>query len=219
MGDILKRCFEKHSFHELNTIDVDIITRALRLCPLGSSDVVFDVGTNAGSFVRALLAEHPDMTNVHCFEPHPILAHTTKSVYPFVTMNEICLGKEDGKIDIHIPKWSVGLSSTIRRPVFGTLNQEIVTLNVDCRTVDSYCRQNEIEKISFMKIDVEGGEKAVLEGASDMLQEKRILAGMFEVGSTLTDAGTSTDELCELLEGYGYIIDKKLDSANYLFHQ
>jgi FkbM family methyltransferase len=219
MGDILKRCFEKHSFQELNAIDLDIITRALRLSSFDSGSVIFDVGTNAGSFVRAIQHVNPNVLNLHCFEPHPILAHTTKSVYPFITMNEICIGREDGKIDIHIPKWSVGLSSTIRRPVFDSLNQEITILNVDCRTVDSYCRQHNIEKISFMKIDVEGGEKAVLEGASSMLREKRILAGMFEVGTTLTDAGTSTKEVCELLEGYGYTVDRNFHPDNYLFRQ
>jgi FkbM family methyltransferase len=217
MVDIFNKCFEKHSFQELNSGDLQLLTRALNTCVLDSSSVVFDVGTNAGSFVRALRDVNPNVSNVHCFEPHPVLAGTTKTVYPFITMNEVCLGNINGRVDIYIPKWSVGISSIVKRPVFDRLNQEIVTHNVECRTVDAYCSDHGIQEIAFMKIDVEGGEKVVLDGAYRMLHEKRIRAGIFEIGETLTDAGTSAEEICTLLESHGYKIDKTFDAANYIF--
>jgi FkbM family methyltransferase len=216
----MERCFEKHSFQELNDIDFDILQNILFHFTnfkksLNTESVFFDVGTNAGSFLNVL--NNFAFSNVHCFEPHPFLAEKTNQVYPHITMNDYCLGNSNGFIDIYIPSMSVGLSSVIRRPVFDQLNQEIRVLNVKCQTLDSYCEEHSIQQIDFIKIDVEGAEKTVFEGAKGLLQENRIKAGVFEIGETLNDAGTSTDEVCALIESYGYVIEKHFSENDYVF--
>lgn len=216
----MERCFEKHSFQELNNIDFTILQRIIFHFTtfrqsLTKDSVFFDVGTNAGSFIKAL--DFFSFPIVHCFEPHPFLSAKTKEVYPHITMNSFCLGNSNGSINIYIPSLSVGLSSIIRRPVFDELNQDITVLNVKCQTLDSYCSEHNIQKIDFIKIDVEGAEKYVLEGAKYMLQSHRIKAGVFEIGQTLSDAGTSTEEVCALLESYGYVINKEFSENDYVF--
>jgi FkbM family methyltransferase len=215
----LEKCFEAHSFVELNNIDCGILHKAFSIYLQkfnNKTSVVFDVGANCGSFVKVL--QSFGISNIVCFEPHPILSKKTKEVYDFITMNSYCLGNIDGTIDINIPKWSVGLSSVIKRPLFSQLNQEIVVLNVKCETLDTYCELNSIHQIGFIKIDVEGAEKTIFEGAEKMLKAHKIICGMFEVGQTLTDANTSEEEIITLLEGYGYKIDKTISSSDYLFY-
>ena len=217
----MERCFEKHSFQELNDIDSNMLQNILLHFAtfkksLDTQSVFFDVGTNAGSFINAL--DFFAFPNVHCFEPHPILSAKTKEVYPYIKMNNFCLGNSNGTIDIYIPSMSVGLSSIVKRPVFDHLNQNITKLNVKCQTLDSYCSEHTIQQIDFIKIDVEGAEKMVLEGAKELLQSHRIKAGVFEVGETLKDAGTSTEEVCRLLESYGYIIETTFSQNNYVFY-
>jgi FkbM family methyltransferase len=217
--DILEKCFDIHSFEELNNLDSNILSHAYRfyLNKFNKHSVILDVGANAGSFVKVL--QHFNIySNIHCFEPHPIISKKTKEIYPYVIMNDYCLGNIDDNVDIHIPKWSVGLSSIINRPVFSQLNQEIVLLNVKCEKIDTYCELNNITEIGFIKIDVEGAEKLVLEGAKNMLQNKKILCGIFEIGQTLYDANTSENEITNLLEGYGYKIDKTISGSDYLFY-
>ena len=119
---------------------------------------------------------------------------------------------------IYIPKWSVGLSSVIKRPVFNNLNQDIYTLNVKCQTLDSYCELNNISQIDFIKIDVEGAEKYIFEGATKLLENKKIKCGVFEIGQTLYDANTHENEIIQILENYGYTINKTIDENNYLFY-
>lgn len=182
-----------------------------------SSSVFFDVGCNAGSFVKVLTG-FGIYKGIHCFEPHPVLSRKVTEVYPHVTMNELCLGSSEGTIDIHIPMHSVGLSSIIQRPVFSRLNQPITTLNVKCTTIDAYCKERGIDSIDFIKIDVEGAEKHVFLGARGMLASKKIKCGIFEIGETLTDAGTSAEEICDMLTGYGYTVNKTLSSSDYVFH-
>lgn len=133
-------------------------------------------------------------------------------------MNDYCLGNIDGNIDIYMPQWSVGLSSIINRPVFSQLNQTIVKLNVKCEKLDTYCELNNITEIGFIKIDVEGAEKIIFEGANNLLKNKKILCGLFEVGQTLYDANTSELEIIKLLEECGYKIDKTISQTDYLFY-
>jgi FkbM family methyltransferase len=218
--NVFNHCFEKHSFGELNNIDVSLFQRVLYFCTQNSNinpnGQFFDIGSNAGSFVK--IAAGYNFTNMHCFEPHPVISKKTKTVYPHIIMNDYCLGNNDGTIDIHIPDHSVGLSSIIDRPVFKLLGQNIHKLNVKMEKLDTYCETNNISEIEFIKIDVEGSEKMIFEGASKMLSSNKIKSGLFEIGQTLYDANTSENEIVSLLEQYGYKVNKTLDTNNYIFY-
>lgn len=215
------KCFQKHSFAELNNIDTEnfniVFNKYIHIIKGDKKTVFFDVGCNAGSFIN-VLKNYGFEKDIHCFEPHPILVKNVKEYYPYIKMNELCLSNYNGKVNINIPTLSVGLSSIICRPVFNILGQEINILTVGCKTLDSYCDENEISFIDFIKVDVEGAEKVVFEGAHNLLSLKRIKSGLFEIGQTLIDAGTSTDELCNLIESYGYKLDKTLFSNDVFFY-
>ena len=63
---------------------------------------------------------------------------------------------------------------------------EIVTI----KTIDNYCQENCIDKIDFLKIDVEGHELSVLKGAKKMILEGNIEAIQFEFGGCNLDSRT-----------------------------
>jgi len=220
MSSALERVYDQHSFNEMNACDYNKLMQAYnlyyRVCGLQSDGVFFDVGCNSGSFVR-VLKDNNVLQNIHCFEPHPVMAKTTASYYPHIKMNEECLSDTNGFVNVYLPALSCGLGSIINRPVFYTLNQEITLLNVPCETIDTYCSKNNISTIDFIKLDVEGAEMLVLQGATQMLKEHRIKFGLFEVGC-LKDAGSSEEEVIALLEGYGYTIDKSVCSEDYAFY-
>jgi FkbM family methyltransferase len=217
--DNYNKCFNQHSLHELNDLDTfkfdHILNAFLNKFKITEKSVFFDVGCNAGSFIK--MSKNKTDIPIHCFEPHPVLSKVVKEMYPSVIMNNCCVANYNGDINIYIPTLSVGISSIFRRPVFDKLQQEINVLNTKCITLDTYCELNNITEIDFIKIDVEGAEKVVFEGAKNLLSSKKIKAGMFEVGETLTDAGTSTEEVCQLLRSYGYTIDKIYDT-DYFFY-
>lgn len=52
--------------------------------------------------------------------------------------------------------------------------------NIKTNTIDNFCRENGIEKIDFIHMDVQGAELLVLEGASNMLQNISLI--WLEVG-------------------------------------
>lgn len=219
--EFFKQCFDRHNFQELNNIDVRMLYNVFmhhkNLFPVKKNSNYFDVGTNAGSFLK-ILNFFKIFSNIHCFEPHPIISKTTKSIYQNVKMNELCLSNHNGEVDIHFPLHSVGLSSIIERPVFKNLGTEVKKIKVKSMTLDHYCDINNINSIDFIKIDVEGAEKMIIEGGNNMFKEKKIKAGLFEIGETLKDAGTTEQEIATILEGYGYNIVKNLSRNDWYFH-
>ena len=222
----LSQCFDKHSFNELNSIDDSMIFKSLCkaqtiFTDLFNNGVFFDVGCNAGSFIKVLQAFNIK-NNIHCFEPHPYLVDKVVSVYPYVIMNNICISNKIEKSVIYIPSLSCGISSLIKRPVFETLiadGQTIIEYPIDTLTIDEYVKLNNIGNINFIKIDVEGAEKLVFEGAQNSLKTGIIKSGIFEIGQTLIDAGTTADEVCNYLNFYGYNIDKTIGPNDYFFYR
>ena len=76
-------CFEKHDFQELNNIDINMLYQVmlyhLNRFPETKNGVIFDVGTNAGSFIK-VLTHMKIFKNIHCFEPHPVLSKETQNI-------------------------------------------------------------------------------------------------------------------------------------------
>lgn len=75
----------------------------------------------------------------------------------------------------------------------------------DCITIDVYCYQKNIDFIHFVKIDVEGAELLVLQGAQTMLLNKKIGALLIEViPQAVIDMGLSLEDLVNYINGMGY---------------
>jgi FkbM family methyltransferase len=217
---ILHNCFNIHKFDELNNCDYNTLCESILFFkskyPNKTNTIFFDIGCNAGSFVKAL-ASFNIKSNIYCFEPHPVLSKKVKETYPYINMESFCIGNTNSEVIINIPEFSVGLSSLIDRPVFNELKQNIVRYSTQCKMLDSYCNEQHIDCIDFIKIDVEGAEKMVFEGASNMLRSHKIISGVFEVGQTLIDAGTNFNEIKSMLEGYGYSVIPASNGNDYIF--
>ncbi|WP_371270960.1 FkbM family methyltransferase [Flavobacterium sp.] len=54
---------------------------------------------------------------------------------------------------------------------------------MNVKTLDNYCLKNKIHKIDFLKIDTEGFEIHVLEGAATMIENQAIDRIQLEHGS------------------------------------
>jgi len=111
-------------------------------------DIVFDVGSSVGPFVHLIKEQKPE--KVYCFEPHPELFKDL--VENVQDSNIICTNKAIGPED--------GSLTTC-----GMFNQELIYASEDdnINTIPSvnfmnFVRQNNIQKIDFLKSDSEGGE-------------------------------------------------------------
>lgn len=176
--------------------------------PFFSSFTFFDIGANIGGYVTVIKQRHPD-ANIHCFEPnvHEELKKNTRQ-YTNVKVNACAVSDFIGRTTIHVPDKAPALGSMIERPVFATGCADSTILHIDTPviTVDSYVKDNSIQCIDYLKVDVEGKELAVLKGASNTLGQKHVKAGQFEYGSTFQDSNITLKETVEFLNSKGYLV-------------
>lgn len=179
------------SENEIKTISY-LQKRLLREYP-AIKYVLFDVGANIGNYSLDLIQQFGRSAEVHAFEP---LSSTyemlTDNIQPYgnVFCHNIGLGSEIKVMPVYTNKAGSGLTSVYKR----RLDHFDIDMNIkqDCSfsTVDEFCRSNDIMHILFLKIDVEGHELAVLQGAKKMMSEDAIDFIQFEFGGCNIDSRT-----------------------------
>jgi FkbM family methyltransferase len=177
-------------FHQaVENLDYDFHSngegRALRvLAAGGSARVVFDVGANRGEWAHMAEQLLPE-ARVHAFEIVPetfgALArncegHARIEVHPFG------LSDAEGEIDVFFAAGRSEIAtcvSGISESIHGYSPPRVRTR---VTTGDLFCEREGIERIDFLKLDVEGFEPNVLSGFRRMLGAGRIGAVQFEYG-------------------------------------
>jgi len=141
---------------------------------------IFDVGANVGDMTGLFASSFPDAA-VHAFEPNPHVAARLRQRFdtePRVVINQCALGAATSRIDLYSYS-NTAISSLIPVAPDGAsfMDGEIrlterIPVSVD--TIDRYLEANGIESLDIMKIDTQGYERAVLEGAASALASRRI---------------------------------------------
>jgi len=76
--------------------------------------------------------------------------------------------------------------------------------NCEVITGIEYCELQKVDKIDFLKIDVEGMETKVLRGFDNFLSNIKFI--QFEYGIGLRDAGSNLKEVFDLLRPHGFSV-------------
>ena len=100
---------------------------------------------------------------------------------------------------------SDGNSSFFKTHVQKEGSKRIHQIKVKTLKLDSYLRFKKINKVDFIKIDVEGAELEVLRGAKSLLKGPNAPDLLIEVvDEYLRDGSSSRQELIQYLNGFGY---------------
>ncbi|MCC5832535.1 MAG: FkbM family methyltransferase [Chlamydiales bacterium] len=137
---------------------------------ISKNNVCFDIGTNIGWFSLHLAQKKPGI-QIHAFEPLPAVFNNFKknlNLNNFEGIHPYKLGfsnKED-VLDLHFSPSLTALSSI--KQLFPEQ-----TSKIKCKfiTLDSFVEANHIQNIDLLKIDVEGAELLVIEGAKNTLHQ------------------------------------------------
>ncbi len=134
---------------------------------LEKGDVVLDCGANIGMF-SAYAARKG--CRVYAFEPVPRIAaylKKTAELNPGITVQEAALTDRSGGVDIHMDLKNAGESS-INNISAGNTYEKIT---VPGTTIDEFIDLNNIQKVDFIKADIEGAERYMLAGAKNVLRK------------------------------------------------
>jgi FkbM family methyltransferase len=163
---------------------------AAAACIPSENLVVFDVGANTGHYSREWLAQgNRSLKELYAFEPstHNHKALTTITDPRFHLVKK-ALGRENGAFTLYYDAPGSGLASLTKRNLSFKDGREMsIEERVDVITVDEFLNQNNIPLVDLMKIDVEGHEYDVLQGAHQSIHSGRINAVAFEFGGTDID--------------------------------
>ncbi len=159
-----------------------------------ASSVLFDVGANQGEFTKHILEAWGGMSyQVYAFEPSKktfemLLGAVQGS--PFVHLYNVGFGEQPGTVELYYDREGSGLASVYPRDLSHRRINFTEHETIELTTLDLFCRQNHIECIDFLKMDVEGHELAVLKGARQMFEERKIKIVQFEFGGCNIDSRT-----------------------------
>lgn len=168
-------------------------------------DTAVDIGANIG-IVSLLLAKLVGPSGrLHCFEPNPRMQRLLQSSLERngvtnATIHRIALGSAEAQLELFVPAVNAGAASLLPARAKGAAQ----TLTVPVRPLSAVLSEHGIERIHFVKIDVEGFEAEVLRGACELLESnQRPGAILFELNSG--SHGSYADEpTIVLLREFGY---------------
>jgi FkbM family methyltransferase len=166
--------------------------------------VVFDVGANKGDWSNDVFRHHPNVS-IYAFEPIPALYSSLTrqfAQYRFAAY-ELAISKEDGLKSFDFYEGENSRASGLyERPIIAYLSPSKLT--VKTMKLDSFCKEMQINRIDFLKIDTEGSEFDVLCGARELIKNRAIKVIQFEYGGTYKDAGITLKEVYRFLRQHGY---------------
>jgi FkbM family methyltransferase len=215
----------------------------LRLCErmLRPGMTVFDVGANYGQFTLWAAEQVGPSGSVHAFEP---------SSYSFgrlgtnvgrdprlaarVALNRCAVADRPGVVRLHSygaehsawnslhahAMWDSMEARETRRPPLRPTGGE----DVPAVTLDQYCAEKGVARIDLLKIDVEGAELAVLDGAGRLIADGRVSAVVFEISlDALAGTSCTPEGILQTVAALGYRVGQitgdggTIDATNATF--
>ncbi len=173
-----------------------------------TGDIVFDVGANIGDWSRQVLSKANII--LFAFEPVPATYELLKENIKGHNVHTLNLGlsNEVAVRDFFYYSQNLNysqLSGLYYRPILHTLFNIIPEkIAIQTTTLDKFCSEHLISHIDFLKIDTEGAELEIFNGAQHMLEQNLIKVIQFEYGGCNKDSNTTLHQLYTLLGSYGY---------------
>lgn len=173
--------------------------------------MVFDVGGNIGQSILHYRNALPEC-RIHSFEPNPDAFAELESQWGDcgeVSLVRLALAEKAGVMDFYATRRSEMSSLLVPEPWLNILSPDrkydFTALQVQCGTLDAYCKEMNIDHVDILKIDVQGGELRVLEGGGGLLAAGRVGLIYLEVNLAATYVDQmSLAKLLEYLEPLGY---------------
>jgi len=181
-----------------------------------------DIGANIGYYSLMAAAVAGPSGRVIAFEPNPVLSAQLKRTVDHngirnITVEQLALAEKTGSSLLFVPKESGNNTATM------IANDGGRPIEVSVLTLDEYLGQHQISRVNFMKMDVEGFEPKIIQGALSSIRAKKIDAILCEFcGEWLRSSGTTPRDFYEFMKSLGLrpveeMSESSLELQNILF--
>jgi FkbM family methyltransferase len=197
-SDLVQRELFLHGEYEPET------TREL-LTLVRPGQTVVDVGANIGYYTLVLAKAVGPGGTVHAFEPVPRLFATLcrnvdSNGFGNVVAEKRACWSAAGEFEIY----EAAGGNSGKSSLFEQHAQGIQGHHVQAITIDQYSREKRLDVVNLIKIDVEGAETDVLEGATETIQRCRPILVLEVVPQFLEARGSSLRAFRRLIESWDY---------------
>lgn len=164
---------------------------------------VLDVGANKGDYSDLMASSLGKSAVIHCFEPsinHEGNLRALRDKYAGnILYHPFGLSSNEGSKQLYKDKDGSGLASFYDRDInhysLSLDQKEVVTTT----TLDHWFKSSSINRITFLKVDVEGHELEVFRGGAYVLSSGLVDALQFEFGGCNIDSKTYFKDFFSLL--------------------
>ncbi len=191
---------------------------------ISKGDVALDVGANIGYFTLLFAKLVGNRGKVFAFEPEPsnfeiLKKNVKRNNYLNVELEQAAVADYNGMTKLFLSHVAAGGHSVIAKKFLRGGN-----ISVKVTKLDDYFKGNDLfNKISFVKIDVEGAEFEVLKGMKKILEENKKFNIILEFNpSSIRKEGKDPLALLEFLESLGfdfYVQLKKISDKDLILQQ
>ena len=192
--------------------DISQMFRWMQFLRLPQKPVILDIGANIGLFSLSYASIFKD-AEIHCFEPVPFIYKYLKrnlkinpnlsrkiQAYNYGMSN--CFEKK--QLSIPIPEQHERYTKELDIRLYSVHGKGKEKFEAEFMPIDQWVDQLQIHALNFIKIDVEGYEFLVLEGATKSLISFKPIV-MFELNQmTLALSRRTADEYIQFAKDHGY---------------
>lgn len=181
-------------------------TLELLLRLLGQAETYIDVGANIGLLSVPILMQRPEVRVISLEASPETLGYlrATRDNSPYLDRWSIvgcAAGASSGSTTFWAARPENGAFDGLKNTGRGGDGRTVV---VDIRTLDEIWRDNGAPKVSLVKIDVEGGEAGVIQGARSLIERDRPVFVIEWSWLNLPAYGIEPSHLLKLCREIGY---------------
>lgn len=170
--------------------------------------IFFDVGSNLGSEIKFINKNFA--SKIYSFEPDKKNFEYLKKNFTSENINLYNLALSNESANKKFYAYDVSSQSSLYKPNIEDqfINKVIDEYNIKTETLDNFIALNNIDKIDYLKIDTQGEDLKILEGASENLKENKIKLIKIEI-SISNNWNSEIDQndffkIIKLLKNNGY---------------
>jgi len=174
--------------------------------------MIFDVGANVGQTLLSYMAVLPN-ARIQCFEPFPnsFKELSAKAAgYPSASVNQLALADQVGEQTFYTNPEYHTRNSLLPRPnsegrrYFREKAELSPNMTVGVDTIDHFRAEKNIDHIDALKLDVQGAEMMVLQGARETLAANAVSLVFTEILVVPHyEGGPTFQDIDSMLQDYG----------------
>lgn len=168
---------------------------------------VVEAGAHIGSETLLIASKVGKLGKVYAFEPNPIVM---KRLRVNILLNDwgdrvdifdIALGEKEGEISFYIKSEETPNQGMSSKYQFDNNVIEIIAIQ---QTLDHWVATQKIPRVDFLKMDVQGAEMDILNGASETIERYKPTIFMEADDSIQSDSMHTVRDLYEKMTSSGY---------------